>query len=181
MFIMGSLYAAGAVHAESGAARWVVIVMIYLFTLVFSGTWGVSFRVYVSEIQSPQTRAGAASLALSANWVRISPSFSSFIICSRRGMQVVNWIIAFTTPIFLAHSTYGIYFFFGTAALLTVVVCALFMPETRGKSLEDIDASFRRHQAPMSRVSGVFGLRSTENSDSQSNVEVSRFTTSSKA
>ena len=78
MFIMGSLYAAGAVHAGRGAARWVVIVTIYLFALVFSGTWGVCFRVYVSEIQSPQTRAGAASLALSANWVRISPSLFRF-------------------------------------------------------------------------------------------------------
>ena len=75
---MGSLYAAGAVHADHGAARWVVIVMIYLFALIFSGTWGVCFRVYVSEIQSPKTRAGAASLALSANWVR-SPSLSQFI------------------------------------------------------------------------------------------------------
>ena len=82
MFIMGSLYAAGAVHAGRGAARWVVIVTIYLFALVFSGTWGVCFRVYVSEIQSPQTRAGAASLALSANWVSLSLSFPGFTTCS---------------------------------------------------------------------------------------------------
>jgi hypothetical protein len=32
---------------------------------------------------------------------------------------------------------------FGSAALVTVVVCIFFMPETRGKRLEDIDASFR--------------------------------------
>jgi hypothetical protein len=32
---------------------------------------------------------------------------------------------------------------FGSAALITVVVCVFFMPETRGKTLEDIDASFR--------------------------------------
>jgi hypothetical protein len=27
--------------------------------------------------------------------------------------------------------------------LLTAAICVLFMPETRGKTLEDIDASFR--------------------------------------
>jgi Sugar (and other) transporter len=162
MFIMGSLYAAGAVHADRGAARWVVIVMIYLFALVFSGTWAVCFRVYVSEIQSPKTRAGAASLALSANWV-------------------MNWIIAFTTPIFLARSTYGVYFFFGSATLLTVVVCAFFMPETRGKSLEDIDASFRGHKGMTEGTEGVFELRNMENSDAGSGVEEVRFTTSAKA
>jgi hypothetical protein len=95
-------------------------------------------------------------------------------------MQVVNWIIAFMTPIFLAHSTYGVYFFFGGAALLTVVVCAFFMPETRGRTLEDIDASFRRHKAPISVESAVFELGRMENPDSESNVEAIMFTTSSK-
>lgn len=114
MFIMGSLYAAGAVHADYGAARWVVVATIFLFTVIFSATWGVCFRVYINEIQSPKTSAGAASLALSTNWI-------------------VDWIIAFTTPIFLARSTHGAYFFFRTATLLTVVVCVFFMPETRGR------------------------------------------------
>ncbi len=70
----------------------------------------------------------------------------------------MNWIIAFTTPIFLARSTYGVYFLFGSTALVTVVVCTFFMPETRGKSLEDIDASFRRHKAATSGDSGMFEL-----------------------
>lgn len=51
--------------------------------------------------------------------------------------------MAFTTPIFLNKSSFGVYFMFGSAALITVVVCIFFMPETRGKTLEDIDASFR--------------------------------------
>ncbi|KAG9229899.1 general substrate transporter [Amylocarpus encephaloides] len=124
LFLIGSLYATGAVHEEHGVARWVVIISIFAFAVVFSGTWGVSFRVYISEIQPPKTRAGATSLSLSANWV-------------------MNWIVAFTTPIFLAHSSFGVYFLWGSFALITVVVCALFMPETRGKSLEEIDASFK--------------------------------------
>lgn len=59
----------------------------------------------------------------------------------------MNWIVAFTTPIFLEHSSYGVYFLFGLSSLLVVVVSILFMPETRGKSLEEIDASFRRPHA----------------------------------
>lgn len=35
---------------------------------------------------------------------------------------------------------------FGGAALLTVGVCIFWMPETRGKSLEEIDASFRKQE-----------------------------------
>ncbi|KAF8862988.1 general substrate transporter [Acephala macrosclerotiorum] len=124
MFLIGGLFLGG--NGEVGGVKgWVVVVAIYVFAVGFSGTWGVTFRVYTSEIQGPKTRAGASSLALSANWM-------------------VNWIIAFTTPIFLAHSSFGVYFLFGSTTLLTVVVCIFWMPETRGRTLEDIDASFRR-------------------------------------
>ncbi|CAD6448934.1 f0fdf6b1-29f2-4650-b445-73daea91c3f7 [Sclerotinia trifoliorum] len=125
MFIIASLYASDSVHSSYGAGRWVVIICIYLFAIIFAATWAVTFKVYVSEIQSAKTRAGATSLSLSANWV-------------------VNWIIAFTTPIFLAKSASGCYWLWGSAALVTVIVAMIFMPETKGKSLEEIDASFRR-------------------------------------
>lgn len=78
MFVIGALYASGSVNAGQGAARWVVVVAIYVFAVGFSATWAVCFRVYVSEIQSPGTRAGASSLALSANWV----SHSFFVLPS---------------------------------------------------------------------------------------------------
>jgi hypothetical protein len=54
------------------------------------------------------------------------------------------------------------------------------MPETRGRTLEDIDASFRRHKAPISVESAVFEHGRMENPDSESNVEAIMFTTSSK-
>ncbi|TAQ91181.1 hypothetical protein B7494_g564 [Chlorociboria aeruginascens] len=123
MVIIGILYASDSVHSHSGPGRWVVIIMIYLFAVVFSAAWGVGFRVYVSEIQPMESRAGAASLSLSANWIS-------------------NWIVAFTTPIFLARSNSGVYFLWGGASWFTVAVCALCMPETRGKSLEEIQGLF---------------------------------------
>jgi hypothetical protein len=54
----------------------------------------------------------------------------------------VNWIIAFSTPLFLARSSSGPYFLFGACAFLTVLVCALFQPESRGVSLEALDGVF---------------------------------------
>lgn len=69
MLLMGSLYAAGEVHADSGAGRWVVIVCIYLFAVVFVGTWAISFRTFLVESMPRKTRSSASSLAQSANWV----------------------------------------------------------------------------------------------------------------
>ena len=99
MLISGSLYATGEVHGDRGAARWVVIVNIYLFAAVFSATWAIGLRAFLIESLpssmnplslasgqlvargcSPstvcrnadmrvETRSSAASLAQSSNWV----------------------------------------------------------------------------------------------------------------
>ena len=69
LFLNGILFASGAVHQNSGAARWVVIVTIYAYVISYCVTWGMSVRSYPSEIQPPATRATATSLAQSANWV----------------------------------------------------------------------------------------------------------------
>jgi sugar porter (SP) family MFS transporter len=74
MLLMGSLYAAGEVHADSGAGRWVVIVSIYLFAIVFNATWAIGFRAFLVESLPRKTRSSGSSLAQSANWVSRQPS-----------------------------------------------------------------------------------------------------------
>ncbi|KAL1626920.1 hypothetical protein SLS54_002458 [Diplodia seriata] len=132
MVLIGSLYASNSVHGDHGAARWVVIVAIYVFAIIFSGSWAIAFKVYASEIQPPQTRASASSLAQSSNWF-------------------ANFVVALTTPVFLARSSYGVYFFFGACSLFTAAVCFMAMPETRGHTLESIDASFDHHSWRMKK------------------------------
>lgn len=74
MVLMGSLYAADEVHADRGAGKWVVIVSIYLFAIVYSFTWALSFRTFLVEILPRKTRSSASSLAQSANWVSLGRS-----------------------------------------------------------------------------------------------------------
>lgn len=123
MIVIGALYAANAVFSDHGAGRWIVVSFIFLFTFVYSGTWAVTISIYATEVQPMKTRAAASSLGRSGNWI-------------------VNWIVAFTTPIFLASSSSGVYFMFGASCLVTAVVCVIWMPETRGLSLEEIDKIF---------------------------------------
>ncbi len=51
--------------------------------------------------------------------------------------------MALATPILLAKSSFAAYFLFGGCTLLTAIVCAAFMPETKGKSLDEIEDVFR--------------------------------------
>lgn len=121
MLLIGTLYASHATDAQAG--RIAVIVMIFLFLISFAMSWAVVVRVYASEIQPTRTRAAATALGQAANWI-------------------VNWLIAFSTPLFLAKSSSGPYFLFGGCSLATAVVCYFFSPESRGISLEDLDKAF---------------------------------------
>ena len=133
MFLMGALYAGDAVHKDSGAGRWIVIVTIYLFSVIYCSSWGVGIKVYAAEIQPQRTRASATSLAHGSNWAS-------------------NFLVALVTPILLQSSSFGAYFLFGGCSLLTAVVCTMFMPETKGRSLDEIEDAFK------SKLPGTKGL-----------------------
>ncbi|KAF9880494.1 MFS sugar transporter [Colletotrichum karsti] len=123
MFLMGSMYAADQVRGDSGAGRWVVIISIYLFAVVFNMTWAICVRAFLVESLPRETRSSGAALGQSANWL-------------------ANFVVALTTPPFLAASSYGPYFFFGGSTILAVVVAWIWMPETKNQSLEAIEAAY---------------------------------------
>uniref|UniRef100_A0A8H7N632 Major facilitator superfamily (MFS) profile domain-containing protein n=1 Tax=Bionectria ochroleuca TaxID=29856 RepID=A0A8H7N632_BIOOC len=126
MLLMGSLYAGGQVGA--GPGKWVVIVSIYLFAIVFSATWAICFRTFLVESMPRKTRSSASSLAQSSNWM-------------------ANYIVALVTPILLAKSSFGAYYLFAFSSLLTTAVVAAIMPETRGYSLETIEERYDERQS----------------------------------
>ena len=139
----------------------VVLVAIYIFVIVYSATWSIVFQIYSSEIQPPKTRAAASSLAQSANWVCDQPQFRKVIPADFS--KIVNWVVAFTTPLMLAQSSFGAYFLFGFSTLFTVVVCMVFMPETRSNSLEQIEDAFNGSLArQVKRSSGIYGPNAIE-------------------
>lgn len=65
------------------------------------------------------------------------------------------------TPIFLDKSAFGAYFLFGGLALFTVAVLGAYMPETRGRSLEDIQQAF--HQPALSSLASKLRRRRVRN------------------
>ena len=150
MLLIGSLYAAGKVYADHGAARWVVIVSIYLFACVFSATWALALRMYLIESLPRKTRSSGASLAQASNWVSLSYENSRIQykerIKSAKKTQFANYVVALTTPVVLASSSFDAYYFFTFSTLFCTVMCAFCMIETKGHSLEFIEQRFsERH------------------------------------
>ncbi|PLB50107.1 putative transporter [Aspergillus steynii IBT 23096] len=140
MATIGSLYASGSVHTSSGVGRWVVIVAIYVFSITYCMTWALGIKVFASEIQPVPTRATVTSIAQSANCI-------------------TNFAVAYITPVLLDKSPFGIYFLFCGCILSTVGVCAVYMPETKGKAMESISGEFQHHQRHLVGLGSGIRLR----------------------
>lgn len=75
MAVVGSLYASDSVLQDSGAGRWIVIVLIFVFALAYASTWGIVGKIYASEIQPAHTRATANAFAQPLNFVSWPQSY----------------------------------------------------------------------------------------------------------
>lgn len=127
MLVLGGLYASNVVSPTS-AARWIVVVTIYLFTAIFCVSWGIVLKIYAAEIQPQRTRATATSIAHGANWL-------------------TNFLVALITPILLSKTSCGAYFLFAGCTSVTAVVCWFGMPETRRRTLTEIQHDFQSSYA----------------------------------
>ncbi|KAI9264360.1 general substrate transporter [Phascolomyces articulosus] len=104
-------------------ASYFCIVMIYFFVAGFAYSWGPTGWVYPAEIFPLNIRAKAISLTTAANWL-------------------TNFVISQIVPIMLADITWGTYIFFGCSCYVMTVAVYLFYPETKGRSLEQMDLVF---------------------------------------
>ncbi|KAL2249740.1 sugar transporter ERD6-like 6 [Sesamum indicum] len=97
-----------------------VVCMIVSFSL---GMGPIPWLI-MSEILPPKIKGLAGSVATLANW------FSS-------------WLITMTAPLLLAWSSGGTFSLYTVVCIFTVAFVAIWVPETKGKTLEEIQHSFR--------------------------------------
>ncbi|KAG1336651.1 hypothetical protein G6F62_006185 [Rhizopus arrhizus] len=107
---------------------WVSVAFIYLFIANFAYAWGPIAWVIPAEIFPLRSRAKAMSVTTSANWM-------------------CNFIIGLIVPIMLQNITYGTYIFFACFLVLSFFFVWFFVPETKGRSLEEMDEIFGGHSA----------------------------------
>ncbi|KAH7067328.1 general substrate transporter [Paraphoma chrysanthemicola] len=105
------------------AAGWTGIAFVYIYDVNFSYSWAPIGWVLPSEIYNIGTRSKAMSLTTSATWMS-------------------NFIIGLVTPDMLETIGYGTYLFFAAFALIAFFFTWFIIPETKGKSLEEMDAVF---------------------------------------
>jgi MFS family permease len=123
LIVGGVIGGYGSTLRDHPAAGWTGIAFVYIYDVNFSYSWAPIGWVLPSEIYNIGNRSKAMSLTTSSTWM-------------------CNFIIGLVTPDMLDSIGYGTYIFFAAFALIAFAFTWFLIPETRGKSLEEMDAVF---------------------------------------
>ncbi|KAL3429632.1 major facilitator superfamily domain-containing protein [Aspergillus tetrazonus] len=133
------------------AQGWVAIAFIWLFAVNFAYSWGPVAWVLAQEIFPNSARSRGVSIVASTNWM-------------------FNFVIGLTTKDMLNSMKYGTYIFFAIFSALGGAFIWWFAPETKDKTLEELDIYFGGTQesiaeadrARMARINEQLGLSGVE-------------------
>ncbi|EAU38995.1 quinate permease [Aspergillus terreus NIH2624] len=95
----------------------------YLWTVFYTPSWNGTPWVMNSEMFDPNVRSLAQACAAGSNWLW-------------------NFLISRFTPQMFAKMEYGVYFFFASLMILSIVFVFFLIPETKGIPLESMDGLF---------------------------------------
>ena len=97
--------------------------MLYIYVAFYSMGWGPLPWVYSSDIFPTRTRHYGLSTASGSQWLW-------------------NFVVAFVTPRMIAHLGWKIFIMFATVNIGAMLPFSLLIPETKGRSLEEMDVIF---------------------------------------
>ena len=101
------------------------LVFIIIYTASFMMSWGPICWVLISEIFPNTIRGQAVAIAVAAQWVS-------------------NFVVSSTFPSLSEWSVGGTYLIYAVFSLLSAVFVLRFVPETKGKTLEDMTRLWKK-------------------------------------
>ena len=125
--LIGSLFLVAFTFYSGRVDGFAIPIYVMIFMAFFAFSQGAVIWVFISEIFPNQVRAQGQTLGSSTHWIMAA-------------------IIAFSFPFFAEKLGGAITFsFFGTMMILQLIFVWRFMPETKGKSLEQIETNIIMH------------------------------------
>ncbi|KAG0415200.1 hypothetical protein HPB47_007648 [Ixodes persulcatus] len=130
--ILGGYHYVKETNGEGAVSSmgWLPLACLSLFIIGFSFGMGPIPWLMMGELMPSRVRGFATSICTSFNWTL------AFVV-TKTFNDMLNLL-----------STYGTYWFFSGCMLISFVVVVLFLPETKGKTLEEIELAFRGTEVP---------------------------------
>jgi sugar porter (SP) family MFS transporter len=101
----------------------------YLWTIFYTPSWNGTPWVYNSEMFPQHVRTLGQAFAAASNWL-------------------FNFLVARFTPQMFTSMGYGVYFFFASLMMASIVFVFFLLPETKGIPLEAMDRLFSKDLVP---------------------------------
>jgi SP family xylose:H+ symportor-like MFS transporter len=124
--------ATGPTGAGSGGSSYVAIAAVVVYIIGFSFSWGPIVWVLLAEMYPNSIKGQAMSIAVAAQWI-------------------ANFIVSQTFPMLDGSSALNrafnhgfAYWLYGGAAVLAAWFVLRYVPETKGRSLEDMEQLWHR-------------------------------------
>lgn len=117
------MFGVASMAFSNGIGIWTLIFII-IFTASFMMSWGPICWVLISEIFPNRIRGQAVAIAVAAQWA-------------------ANYFISSTYPSMMEFSSGLTYIFYGVMSILSALFVWKMVPETKGKSLEQMEDVWR--------------------------------------
>ncbi|RSH80159.1 hypothetical protein EHS25_007264 [Saitozyma podzolica] len=114
--------------ANHSGQAWVGVTFILFYMVAFGLSWGPVPWAMPAEVHSSSYRAKGVALSTCSNWLN-------------------NFIIGLVTPPMIQHIGYGTFIFFAAFSFLSGIWAWFIAPETKGRTLEQMDLVFHSHTA----------------------------------
>lgn len=125
MFVLGTLFFTGSMGMGA-------LIAMLVYTAAFAMSWGPICWVLLSEIFPNSIRSKAMALAVASQWI-------------------ANYLVSWTFPMmdknsFLVETFHNgfSYWVYGVMAVISAIIIWKFVPETKGKSLEQMEYLFKK-------------------------------------
>lgn len=131
MFVLGAVLATNPPDPSAGSsggissASLAMVIMIYLYVIGYSASWGPIPWVYTSEIFPTRLRAYGVGLGSATQWL-------------------FNFVITYVTPAAISNIGWRTFIMFGVFCFAMATWVLGFVRETKGRSLEEMDVLFSR-------------------------------------
>jgi MFS transporter, SP family, galactose:H+ symporter len=135
--------AAGFAIGTSGALAWITVLSVAAYVAFFAVGLGPVFWLLIAEIFPLAVRGRAMSLATISNW-----GFNLLVT-----VTFLSLIDLFGRP--------GTFLVYGVLTLVAVVFTAVLVPETKGRSLEEIEDALEGRQQPLAAAPRTAAGRTT--------------------
>ncbi|KAJ5658652.1 uncharacterized protein N7484_002301 [Penicillium longicatenatum] len=126
MFIIGAVLATNPPNPDASSvssASTAMVAMIYLYVIGYSFSWGPTPWVYLGEIFPTRLRSYGVGLGAATQWL-------------------FNFVITEVTPRAINQIGWRTFLMFGIFCTAMAIFVAIFVKETKGRTLEEMDLVF---------------------------------------